>query len=127
MNPLLQLFQLAKEADAKLNITFNAPDVLPYAIEALEIIASHPELRAEFEQAFLEMPNHAPTEFIEVCMHELRWGTVMTEYERRYRSAVDRNDWSVEPVYRHYLESFEDGWENADDFYSSYFRNVNDR
>jgi hypothetical protein len=126
MSPVERVIQLAKAAEAKLSVSFDAPDVLPFATEALETIGSHPELRAEFEQAFLEMPAYAPTEFVEVCMHALRWETIKAEYERRCRSAVERNDWRTEPVYRHYLEAFEDDWEDADDFYASYFRSARD-
>ncbi len=124
MNPVEHVIQLAKEAEAKLSSSFNAPDVLPFAIEALESIAAHPDMKVEFERAFLEMPAYAPTEFVEVCMHALRWETVKAEYERRCRSAVARNDWRTEPVYRHYLEAFEDDWEDADDFYAAYFRSA---
>lgn len=126
MNPVERVIQLAREAEAKLSVSFDAPDVLPFAEEALKQIADHPELQAEFEQTFLEMPSYAPTEFVEVCMHALRWQAVKAEYERRCRSAVERNDWRTEPVYRHYLEAFEDNWEDADDFYASYFRRPRD-
>jgi hypothetical protein len=126
MNPLERVIQLAKEAEAKLSVSFDAPDVLPFAADALQQIAAHPELKAEFERAFFEMPGYAPTEFVEVCMHALRWETVKTEYERRCRSAVERNDWPTEPMYRHYLEAFENDWEDADDFYASYFRSPRD-
>ena len=126
MNPVEHVIRLAKEAEAKLRMSFDAPDVLPFAAAALEQVADHPELQAEFEQAFLEMPSYAPTEFVEVCMHALRWKRVKAEYERRCRAAVERNDWRTEPVYRHYLEAFEDDWEDADDFYASYFRRPRD-
>ena len=99
--------------------------VLPHrqrlAAAALEIIAAHPSLQAEFESAFLEMPMYAPSEFVEVCMHALRWPNVQREFEARCRAAVARNDWRSEPVYRHYLESFEPDWEDASDFCASYF------
>ena len=122
MNPIEHVARLAKQAEAKLSVSFNAPDVLPFASEALNVIAQHPDAQGQFESLFLEMTTYAPTEFIEVCMHALRWEVVKTEYERRCRSAVERNDWRTEPVYRHYLEAFEDDWEDADDFYATYFR-----
>ncbi|MDP3655279.1 MAG: hypothetical protein Q8R67_26765 [Rhodoferax sp.] len=121
MTPVDQVIQLARDSEAKLSVSFDAPDVLPFASAALEIIAAHPELQKEFESAFLEMPPYAPTEFVEVCMHALRWSNVRQEYEARCRAAVARNDWRTEPVYRHYLEAFEPDWEDATDFYASYF------
>jgi hypothetical protein len=121
VTPVDHVIQLAREAEAKLSVTFNAPDVLPFASAALEVIAAHPKLQSEFEAAFLEMPTYAATEFVEVCMHVLRWPNVRAEYEARQRSAIARNDWRTEPVYRHYLEAFESDWEDATDFYVSYF------
>jgi hypothetical protein len=121
VTPVDQVIQLARDADAKLRVSFDAPDVLPFASAALELIAAHPELRADFESVFLEMPPYAPTEFVEVCMHALRWPNVRQEFEARCRAAVARNDWRAEPVYRHYLEAFEPDWEDAGDFYGSYF------
>ncbi len=111
MTPVEQLVQLAREAEAKLSVIFDAPDALPFASEAFEIIAANPELQGEFEAAFLEMPPYAPTEFVEVCMHVLRWPNVRVEFEARQRAAIARNDWRTEPVYRHYLEAFEPDWE----------------
>ena len=121
MTPVDQVVQLARDAAAKLSVSFDAPDALPFASAALEVIATHHELRAEFEAAFLEMPSYAPTEFVEVCMQALRWPNVQREFEARCRAAVARNDWRTEPVYRHYLEAFEPDWEDASDFYASYF------
>jgi hypothetical protein len=122
VTPVDQVIQLARDAEAKLSVSFDAPDVLPFASAALEVIATHPELQADFEAAFLEMPPYAPTEFVEVCMHALRWPNVRQEFEARCRAAVDRNDWRTEPVYRHYLEAFEPDWEDASDFYAPYFQ-----
>lgn len=114
--------RLAREAEAKLSVVFDAPEVLPFASAALEIINRHTELRSEFEMAFLDMPSYAPTEFVEVCMHALRWPKLKQEFEARQRAAIARNDWRIESVYRHYLEAFDDDWEDADDFYAAYFR-----
>lgn len=121
MNPIEEVIQLARDAEVKLNESFNAPDVLPFAAAAISIIESHPSLQGEFEAAFLVMPSYAPSEFVEVCMHALRWPNLKLEFESRCGAAVKRNDWRVEPVYRHYLEAFEPDWEDATDFYASYF------
>ena len=50
------------------------------------------------------MHNYAPSEFVEICMHALRWPAVREEFQKMQREAIDRNDWCSEPVYRHYLE-----------------------
>jgi hypothetical protein len=122
MEPLSEVIQLAKEAEARIDQTFNAPDVLPFATKALEIIASHPELREAFELEFMDMHSYAPKEFVQICIHALMWPKMKVEFETRHRDAVARNDWRSEPVYRHYLEAFDVDWEDASDFYGDYFR-----
>ncbi|WPH20816.1 hypothetical protein [Variovorax paradoxus] len=125
MTPSEQVMELAKAAGLKLDETFNAPDVLPFTTEALTIIRSHPDLQATFEETFLNMTAVAPPEFVEVCMHALRWTTVKLAFEQRHREVVAQNDWRREPYYRHCLDAFEDKWEDANDFYASYFRGPN--
>lgn len=121
MSPVEEIIQLAKEAEAKIGVTFNAPDVLPFTTRALAIIESNLDQQSEFEHEFMSMPHYAPSEFVEVCMHALRWPAVKQEFERRQRDAIERNDWRTEPVYRHYLEAFDPEWEDAKDFYVEYF------
>lgn len=122
MTPSEQLMELAKAASLKLDETFSAPDVLPFTTEALAIIRSRPDLQVTFEEAFLNMTAVAPPEFVEVCMHALRWTNVKLAFERRHREVVAQNDWRREPYYRHCLDAFDDEWEDASDFYASYFR-----
>lgn len=122
MTAVANLISLAKAAEAHIGTSFNAPDVLPYAADALTLIAANPDLRAEFESEFLAMHSYAPSEFVEVCMHALRWPDVRKEFEKRQREAIEKNDWRSEPVYRHYLEAFEDDWEDAKDFYAGFFK-----
>ncbi|MFM8899749.1 MAG: hypothetical protein ACKOF9_07355 [Burkholderiales bacterium] len=86
MNPVERVIQLAKEAEEKRSVSFDATDVLPFSTAALKQIADHPELQAEFEQVFCEMPGYAPTEFVQVCMHALRWEKVKS----RIRAQVSR-------------------------------------
>lgn len=121
MTPVEQLVQLARDAEAKLSVSLNSPDVLPFAAEALGVIAAHPDLQAEFESVFLEMPSYAPGEFVEVCLHALRWPSLRRQFEVRRDAAVARNDWRAEPVYRQFLEAFEPDWEAARVFYGSFF------
>ena len=125
MTPVEEIVELARQADVKLSQSFNATDVLPFATKALSIIRAHPNLQSEFERAFLEMPSYAPAEFVQVCMHVLRWTNVRREFEKRQESAVAANDWRREPVYRNFLEAFDSGWEDAQDFYAEYFNPKN--
>ncbi|MCV2355567.1 hypothetical protein LNV09_15585 [Paucibacter sp. B2R-40] len=121
MIPPEHIVKLADAAELKLAESFNASDVLPFADAAISIIKAHPHLQAEFEAVFLELPGRAPVEFIEVCMHALGWPNIKHEYESRCHTAIARNDWNAERVYRHCLEAFEPDWEDARDFYASYF------
>jgi hypothetical protein len=121
MAPVERVIELARAATSKIDETYDAPDVLSFTTEALEVIKAHPDLQAEFEGAFLDMSAYATTEFVEVCMHALRWPNVKREFERRHREAVAENNWRAEPVYRHYLDAFEDDWDVAHTFYAAYF------
>lgn len=120
MSPLDRVTELAKAANVKIYETYNAPDVLPFTSEALDLVRANPELRSEFEEAFLNMSGYAPSEFVEICMHALRWSKVKQCFEELHRAAIARNDWRAEPVYRHYLEAFEDDWDGAQT-YAEYF------
>lgn len=84
--------------------------MLPFTSDALEIIKANSDRRADFEEAFLHRGEYAPTEFVELCMHALRWPNVQQAFERSSRRAVDSNDGRAEQVYRHYLVAFEDDW-----------------
>ena len=85
MAPVERVIELARAATSKIDETYDAPDVLSFTTEALEVIKAHPDLQAEFEGAFLDMSAYATTEFVEVCMHALRWPNVKREFERRHR------------------------------------------
>lgn len=121
MAPVETVIELARAATSKIDETYNAPDVLPFTTEALDVIRAHPDLQPDFESVFLQMSSFATTEFVEVCMHALLWPNVRREFERRHREAVARNDWRAEPVYRHYLDAFEEEWDVAHTFYAAYF------
>jgi hypothetical protein len=121
MNPIEQVAQLAKDADAQISITLESPDVLPFASSAISIIEANPELQQLFENEFLAMPRYAPSEFVEVCIHALMWPSLKHEFEKQHRAAIERSDWRAEPVYRHYLEAFDPAWDGAKDYYAAYF------
>ena len=120
LNPIEQLQRNAKALAGR--DVFGADEVLPHAVKALQLVRAHPELRSAFGEEFIRMSAYAPPEFIEICMHELRWPEVRDEFSRRQSLAIAENDWRAEPVFRGYLAAFEDDWTDADDFYASYFR-----
>ncbi len=119
MDPVARLGELANALSSR--EIFGADEVLPFAVEAIEVMRANPERTADFEREFLRMPGYAPPEFIEICMHA-RWQTVKTAFISAHSAAVASNDWRREPVYRSYLEAFEDDWDDASDFYADYFQ-----
>jgi len=55
MAPVERVIKLARAATSKIDETYDAPDVLSFTTEALEVIKAHPDLQAGFESAFLDM------------------------------------------------------------------------
>lgn len=121
LKPSDLLVELASRAEAKLSEVFDAPAVLPFASEAVDLARTHPDSRQDFENEFAAMRKLAPVEFVQVCMHALRWASLRTIFEERSRLAIEQNDWSAIADYGKYLDAFEDDWEDARTFYSSYF------
>lgn len=102
-------------------MVFDAPEVLPFAAKAIELIGSFPAMREDFEREFKTMRAYAPREFVQVCMHALRWPELRSFFEQQFRLAIVQNDWSAIADYGKYLDAFEDDWEDAGTFYCRYF------
>src|SRR5438132_5106248 len=121
MEPVVAVLNLARACSKR-----ESPDssaVLPFAGEALSIIAAHPELKDEFEGMFVAaLGTGEDPEFVEVCAHALRWASLRLRFERLYLEAVTRNDWRAAPVFQRVIEAHEDKWaEDARDFYGDFF------
>jgi hypothetical protein len=121
LRPSDQLVDLARRAEHRLSETFDAPDVLPFASKAIELVESFPAMREDFEREFRTMRAYAPKEFVQVCMHALRWPALQSFFEQQSRLAIAQNDWSAFADYGTYLDAFEDDWEDARTFYCRYF------
>lgn len=121
----IEHFQLiAKQATDLLAKTFNAPDLLPFGKSMLELVERHPEQRAAFAKEFvaaLYQPNDFDPWLLEFCMHALRWPELEAKFNAISCEAVVKNDWNLIQPLQHILDSFEDDWEDAQDFYSEYF------
>ena len=100
----------------------NADEIIPFGAELVRLARSDQALRSDLELEFIEAARAAPPELIEFCMHALRWHSLHAYFRQCQTDAIARNDWRAEPFYRHIVESFEDDWEDANDFYASYFR-----
>jgi len=103
LKPSDELVELAKRVEEKLSQSFDAPDVLPFASKAVELVRSFPELRKDFELEFTVMQAYAPREFVQVCKHALRWPELPVFFEEQSRSAIERNDWAAIADYGKYL------------------------
>mgnify|MGYP001464030034 CR=1 FL=1 len=117
--------EIFAEAREKLAITYDQPDLIPYGIRLVALCQSHPQLREEFARTFIRMffdEARNEVSLIEFAMHALRWPEVKLAFEALSQYAVSKNDWRIINPIGHILDAFEDGWENAQDFYGNYFK-----
>jgi len=124
MEAIDKFWLIAEAATRKIDETYNAPDVIPFGIQVLELIEANPDNRPDFVEAFIQGFQNASKcdeALIEFCMHSLRWPEAKDRFEVLSREAIAREDWnSVNPL-QHILDAFEDDWEDATDFYAGYF------
>ncbi|MBP2160500.1 MULTISPECIES: hypothetical protein [Asticcacaulis] len=107
-----RFYELAKEAERIDSEAFDQP-VEPAFDSVLEFVLEHPESRAAFAAAFLEIaknPDKGPPDLIQYCMHVLRWEEV-----RRFIVSWLQTEPSerVRHVLRKYVRSFDDEWDGA--------------
>lgn len=124
MSTMDTFWNICAEAKARLDVTFNAPDVVPYGARLVELIHRHPDLRRQFSDALVEGAldqERCDPWVVEFCAHALRWPELKERFDALHVAAVRENQWSKEPILRHICQAFEDDWENARDFYGSYF------
>ncbi len=125
MSELAAFWAICAAAKEKLDVTFNAPDLIPYGAKIVDLVVANPDKRGEFIDALVEAAldrERCDPWVVEFCAHALRWPELKTRFIELYRAAVRANDWNKEPVLRHITGAFEDDWENSSDFYSSYFK-----
>jgi hypothetical protein len=125
MSELATFWSICAAAKEKLDVTFNAPDLVPYGAKLVELVVANPSKRAEFTGALVEAaldPRKCDPWVVEFCAHALRWPELRDRFVELHSAAIHANNWSREPVLRYITEAFEEDWENASDFYGSYFK-----
>jgi hypothetical protein len=125
MDPIAEFWRISIDATQRVSKTFNAPDVMPYGKQIIQLVELHPDKRQKFVDAFIEgagSPETCDRWLIEFCMHALRIPEAKLEFERLSREAIAQNNWNKIQPLQHILDAFEDTWEDADDIYADYFR-----
>jgi hypothetical protein len=122
MNPIEQIAQLEKQAEIVLAERANCSDIIPFCAEAISLMQSQPNLNNEFVNLLSSM---SCPEFIAVCVHALRWPNLNQAVLQKYNRAVEQNDWRAEGALRTVVDAINPNWEDARDFYSDYFHNLN--
>jgi hypothetical protein len=124
MSTMDEFWSICAEAKLRLDVTFNAPDVVPYGARLVELIQGHLDLRDQFSDALVKAAldqERCDPWVVEFCAHALRWPELRGRFIGLHAKAVREDQWSKEPVLRHICQAFEDDWENARDFYGAYF------
>jgi hypothetical protein len=120
MNSVLRLRELVAAAAAAFRPDSGAPEIIPFGAAIVELMRANPRDREALEREFIASIGTAPPELIEFCVHGLRWQSLRSYFHAQQRQAVERNNWRAEPYFRSVLEAFDEGWEDARDFYASY-------
>ncbi len=113
------LKRLYDEASATLGLVDSPGEAEPEMAKFLHAVNAHPEERPFVSEMFkqsLTQPG-APWEFVQFCLHGLRWPEVQ-EFLQASRSR-DIDNLRARPIWEHLLDAFKDDWEDAE-FYKEY-------
>ena len=124
MDPLTEFRSIARAATNVLSKTHNAPDLVPFGARLVELVNRHPELRGEFENAFvaaLDQREDFDLWLLQFCMHALQWPELEEQFINLSRQAIPHDNWNKIQPLQHILDAFEQDWEDAKDLYAEYF------
>lgn len=118
MDPLTRFLELRADAEAAISRpdSVGCPDVESAGLAIIDLVAAHPELRAEFVQLFVRVLHERPWELLVFCMHSLRWPEVREIVQRDRDREVARVGARTSRVFDHVLAAFKDDWEDIDMF-----------
>jgi hypothetical protein len=125
MNPIDEFWKISSDATKHVGNSFNAPDVIEYGKQIVELVERHQDSHKEFVNAFIEgavSPDKCDRWLVEFCMHALRLPDAKQEFERMSKEAITKNDWNKIQALQHILDAFEDNWSDASDIYAEYFQ-----
>lgn len=117
--------ELARKATEKLEHRYNAPDIVPFASQMVEIAKGDPDNRLLYSRVIIEFWEQKGIEehVIEFCCHALQWQELSSYFAKKYQEAKAEEDWLAWQSLRHIMDSFSPDWEDATDFYAEYFSN----
>jgi hypothetical protein len=113
------LRQLFDAAAAKSLVVVSRLDAEPEMARFLHAVKAQPDQRAFVVQLFTESFSEnfymrwPPTDFLEFCMHDLRWPEIRDFVRSKKNEEVKKRGAACSGVWNDILESFEDKWESA--------------
>lgn len=115
-------FRLREMCESVERLDLQGCPIEPALVEVLEFVKSHPSCKQELVSVFAAMVVRGggalavPWELLPFCMHELRWAEVREVVRTALDDAIREQDWRAIPIYSHYMDSFDDDWDDADLF-----------
>ena len=116
--PLEEFARLSRRAAADLDATNSVRSVEPSLLQMLRVVEDHPELRAAFERAFIELcDSPSPKEIVQFCMRKLQWPAVREHVAGAMRATKDTR---FRSTMQQVLDVYDDEWADADlwEYYS---------
>ena len=112
------LHQLFIRTAAKSLQVLNQVDAEPEMVEFLREVRAHPDQREFVIQLFRQSlgPLQTPWQFIQFCMHDLRWPEVRDAVASIKAADVQARGARSSTVWNSILEAFEDDWRWAKDY-----------
>jgi hypothetical protein len=87
-------------------------------VEFLRTVRAHPQERAFvfelFKRSLTDRSRPSNWEFIQFCIHALRWEEMREFLTDLVAKAVKANDWRGLRIWNHLLDAFSDGWDDAE-------------
>ena len=82
-------------------------------------------MRSEFFESIkrLWLSNKIEGGVVELCCHVLQWQELKDYFVTALNEARQKESWNDWQYLGHVVEAFKSDWEDASDFYASYFNN----
>jgi hypothetical protein len=125
MNVISEFERLAREATIEVDETGNVSCIVPYCSEMLGLINNHVKMRPEFFESIKRLWHSKKIEggVIELCCHVLQWQELKDYFVIAFNEAKKTESWNDWQKLSHVVQAIEQDWEDAKDFYASYFNN----
>ena len=113
------LQKLFDSAAAKSLVVINQDDAEPEMVAFLHAVKSYPDQRSFVNRLFIESFSDrfymkwAPWEFMQFCMHDLRWPEIREFIKTKKDEDVRTHGARSSTIWNDILEAFEDHWAGA--------------